>query len=169
MIGKSPVCSCGETDPTMFYGGHKSRCKKCTSKKNKDRYNNMSDANKAAYIEYNSVNYKKWSRDNIFQYRFLCARNRAYKKGIEFDITPEYLAELLDRQNGCCYYSGLKFTEDRHYTWSIDRIDSTKGYTKDNVVLASSIVNTMKNDLPLSEFLTIIKTLASYQQGLLNH
>lgn len=41
------------------------------------------------------------------------------------------------------------------YRASLDRIDSSKGYTKDNVQLVAFIVNYMKNALSESEFLTI--------------
>lgn len=42
---------------------------------------------------------------------------------------------------------------------SIDRIDSTKGYTYDNVVLCRSVCNLIKNDLPMDEFKMIIAEL----------
>ena len=38
---------------------------------------------------------------------------------------------------------------------SIDRINSSLGYTKDNVQLVAAIVNRMKTDLPDSEFIKI--------------
>jgi len=38
---------------------------------------------------------------------------------------------------------------------SIDRINSSLGYTKDNVQLLAAIVNHMKTDLPDSEFIKI--------------
>ena len=44
-------------------------------------------------------------------------------------------------------------------TLSIDRIDSNKGYLKDNVVLVTGLINLMKNDLSDSEFRNIIKIL----------
>lgn len=39
---------------------------------------------------------------------------------------------------------------------SIDRIDTEKGYTRDNIVLVSSIVNSMKNDLSEIEFFKVV-------------
>ena len=35
---------------------------------------------------------------------------------------------------------------------SLDRIDSSQGYTEDNVQLVCRIVNIMKNDLSVDEF-----------------
>jgi len=46
-----------------------------------------------------------------------------------------------------------KFYEGRVNTnVSIDRIDSTKGYSKDNVQLVCMAANQMKNDLSMEEF-----------------
>jgi len=45
------------------------------------------------------------------------------------------------------------------YTASIDRVDSAKGYVKGNIVFVISAVNTMKNDLPEKELLSIIESI----------
>lgn len=57
-----------------------------------------------------------------------------------------------------------KFYEGRVNTnLSIDRINSSKGYTKDNVQLVTMAANQMKNDLTLDELIVmcsnIIKTV----------
>lgn len=90
------------------------------------------------------------------------SKRRAYKKKIPFEITTDYLKKLFDQQDGKCFYSGLPMTvaDDKKYSISVDRIDSSKGYTKDNVVLAAFIVNTMKNDLSLEDFKEIVNVLA---------
>ena len=49
------------------------------------------------------------------------------------------------------------------YNISIDRIDSTKGYTKDNTQLVCDIVNRMKLDLPMNEFVTLCKIIYDEQ------
>lgn len=46
---------------------------------------------------------------------------------------------------------------------SIDRIDSTKGYTKDNTQLVCDIVNRMKLDLPMNEFVILCKIIYDEQ------
>jgi hypothetical protein len=45
------------------------------------------------------------------------------------------------------------------YTASVDRVDSSRGYVKGNVVFVISAVNTMKNDLSEKEFLSIIESV----------
>jgi hypothetical protein len=55
------------------------------------------------------------------------------------DIDFEFLIQLYKEQKGLCAYSGLplKFGSylDNEWTASLERIDVTKGYTKDNVCL----------------------------------
>lgn len=55
------------------------------------------------------------------------------------DISPEFLIHLYKEQKGLCAYSGLplKFGSYLEHDWttSLERIDVTKGYTKDNVCL----------------------------------
>ena len=49
-----------------------------------------------------------------------------------------------------------KFYEGRVNTnLSIDRIDSAKGYTRDNVQLVTMVANQMKNDLAIDELVDI--------------
>lgn len=45
------------------------------------------------------------------------------------------------------------------YSASIDRIDSSIGYIRGNVVFVISAVNTMKNNLSEKQFLNIIESI----------
>lgn len=83
-------------------------------------------------------------------------RQRARKSGIEFDIDTEFLSSLLETQGGLCAISKitLTFTKGKGHVstnTSIDRINPTKGYTKDNVQLVASQVNTMKSNLSINQ------------------
>lgn len=55
------------------------------------------------------------------------------------------------------YYTGVIPKSYKEY--SIDRIDSSKGYTEDNIVITTGIVNTMKLDMSINEFKEQIKLL----------
>lgn len=61
---------------------------------------------------------------------------RAKKVNREVDINTEFLVNLFNEQNGICPYSGrkMKFDINSQERLSLDRKDSSKGYTKDNVV-----------------------------------
>lgn len=70
------------------------------------------------------------------------------------DVLSMYL-----RQNGRCAVSDVKFALRSEKSGrsrlkpSLDRIDSTKGYTRDNVHIVCAAVNIIKNDMPHREFL----------------
>ena len=81
----------------------------------------------------------------------------------EFNLTHEYIIELWNKQNGKCAYSGRNMVYNyskKDYNYlnynpekvSIDRIDSSKGYMKDNIILCCAMANSMKMDLPYEEF-----------------
>ena len=87
---------------------------------------------------------------------------RSYKKsakvrGLIFDLTKEQFIKLIQKE---CYYCGAKpnnIKNDKNsngeYVYNgIDRIDSNKGYTMDNVVSCCPICNYAKRDLPLQKF-----------------
>ena len=55
----------------------------------------------------------------------------------EFNLTFNDAIEILKKQRGLCYYSNIKMNYgsvlDKNWVCSLERIDSTKGYTKNNV------------------------------------
>lgn len=82
------------------------------------------------------------------------AKFRARRKGIPFEIETKDIDSLWTKQNKKCFYTNIEMTIKRNEnnTISLDRLDSSKGYVLDNVVLCCSIVNRMKLDTPISEF-----------------
>ena len=72
-------------------------------------------------------------------------------------LTPEELLELIPKDLKCPVF-GTKFTYgtqptslDKQKGMSVDRIDNSKGYHKDNVVVVSFKANTMKSSATLKE------------------
>lgn len=48
---------------------------------------------------------------------------------------------------------------------SVDRIDSRKGYTASNIHLVLQVVNTMKSDMPLDDFVALCRSVATSQRS----
>lgn len=80
----------------------------------------------------------------------------AKKRNLACDITILDLQDLYVKQDGKCYYTGRQLSLSpkalRTVKASIDRLDSSKGYTLDNIVFCSAIINVMKNTLTEAEF-----------------
>jgi hypothetical protein len=54
----------------------------------------------------------------------------------EHNLTLVYLEELWQKQSGRCYYSDIEMQYNKNeWKISLERIDTSKGYTQDNVVL----------------------------------
>lgn len=84
-------------------------------------------------------------------------RTSAKKRKIDFDnnINAEYLWDLYLRQNKKCALSGIDIDFYNNKNASVDRIDSLKGYTKENIQLVDKIVNNIKMDLDQDVFIRI--------------
>jgi hypothetical protein len=89
-------------------------------------------------------------------------RLRAKKKGLQFDLTAKFLWELFEKQNKKCAITGIEIDLDKN--GSVDRIDSTKGYTKDNVWWTDIKINKMKLDFSLSEFLMMCEQVTNNKE-----
>lgn len=74
------------------------------------------------------------------------AKQRANKKGLEFEITPGdiFIPEF-------CPILKKPLIKHTRYAPSIDRIDSSKGYTKNNIWVISRRANLMKNDATIED------------------
>lgn len=124
---------CGDTNPENF-GTAKNICKKC-------------------YADLTRTNYDLADR------LYSRSSKRARSAKLKFDLTKEYIEEILQKQNYKCYYTGIPFgdnfnNKDNYPT--IDRIDSTKGYIKGNICICTYIVNGMKSNLAIDQFKDIV-------------
>lgn len=80
-------------------------------------------------------------------------KNSAKKRGIHFDLTLSDLEELSIPLSCPILNIPLAFNSGRVQDNSVsyDRIDSTKGYTKDNLVIISWKANRLKNNASTEE------------------
>lgn len=82
------------------------------------------------------------------------------------------LENIFEKQNFKCAYTGEKlcFYERDDYgniiptsgNASVDRIDSSKGYIKDNIQIVHKDINRLKNDWSEKEFLNLIKKIYDF-------
>lgn len=92
---------------------------------------------------------------------------QAVKK--EFDINICFIWDLFLKQNRRCALTGMVLTfpktgrsdDMRNSTASLDRIDSKKGYTKENVQWVHKDINKMKNIFNQDYFINVCKMVAS--------
>lgn len=91
------------------------------------------------------------------KYMLKDAKQHAKTKNIIFDITEKDIEDLIINQDNKCALSGLSFDE---YKFSIDKIDSSGHYTKDNIQLLTIDVNRMKSNFDEDHFINICNLVA---------
>jgi len=148
--GLRPCNTCGEVlsaDSEHFYqkknGALSSECRDC--------FRHRSSRNQKARHHAGGVDYH-------LSYIARSVRQRSRKTGVKCDIDAEFLKVLLKRQSSLCAISGipLSFIKGQGHiptNASVDRINSAKGYTKDNVHLVAHQVNTMKSNLSIDQLM----------------
>lgn len=140
--------------PMRERGGRYTRClcRECEAKFSLERYRNK----------------KSYSLEETLHRRAYQAKRRSIKKKMEFRVTVADLLEIYNGQNGKCYYSGITMERipkvDNYYNVSIDRVDSSIGYIKSNIVLCCDSINTMKNAMPKDVFIDICKKIVLHQK-----
>ncbi len=99
-------------------------------------------------------------------------RSSAKKRKLDCNISNNFLLNQFEKQNGLCYYTSipLKLTSTRDDKFSgedqadmdvlsVDRLDSSKGYLEENIVLCCNGINKMKGNVNtegLKKFLEFI-------------
>lgn len=83
----------------------------------------------------------KWREENPARYLWNKARDRARKYNIHFDLEIEDINWPIE-----CPALKVPFEYGTPYAASIDRIDNSKGYVKDNIQVISRKANAMKRD-----------------------
>jgi hypothetical protein len=127
--------------------GFHSWCKSCCTEGN-----NKSRAKQNSTIE---------GRAKIFLQN---ARKSAAKRNQEFLLSVEDIVNFWKQQDEICAYSGRKMTLDagKLETVSIERIDSSIGYTKDNTILVCQAINRMKSDFGYDDFYELCRDVAEF-------
>lgn len=90
------------------------------------------------------------------------AKKRAKDKGLEFSLTLEdiKIPQRCPIMDEILQYIPGGYSD---YSPSIDRIDSSRGYTKDNIQIISSIANRMKWNATKEQLLTFCQGILSLE------
>lgn len=101
-----------------------------------------------------SEKYKNYSQTNTLEKIFKNSKKTAAMRRLEFSITFEEVQQLLLKQRGLCFYSGRQMTLSTNdpCKLTLDRVDSSLGYTAGNVVLCAYAANLMKRALSVEDF-----------------
>lgn len=99
-------------------------------------------------------------------------KHDASKRKLEFKITLEEVWHLFLKQERKCALSGvdIKFADNTQQYWSkgtsasLDRIDSSKGYTLNNVQWVHKDINRMKQNFPEERFFELCQTVAFHKK-----
>lgn len=111
---------------------------------------------------------------DISGYYWTSLQSAAAKKGY-YDITIEYIWDLFEKQQGRCKLSGLPIVLEtslgsmnkngyQKRTASLDRIDSSKGYLKENVQWVHKDINQMKSSRSDKVFIELCKAVALHNE-----
>lgn len=137
----------------------------------KEYYARTGEVHRARMREYHAENKEKVSARHkkrynehpfyTFKEKLQDWTSEARRKKMVWELT---LGEL-EAMPLVCAYTGEVLTLERNKLniVSVDRIDSNKGYTKDNVVFCCSIINIMKTYLTVAEFRDWCTKVANYK------
>ena len=130
---------------TQFY------CGLSCSGKSKDNKKKLEQMRKLSTNDISKFSDNRKDEFSPFRETMRRVNNRKYKRDI--DISLEDLKNIWESQSGVCPFTGWDMelpTQSKNYvfkpsTASLDRIDNSKGYTKDNVRFVSAIFNFARN------------------------
>jgi hypothetical protein len=81
---------------------------------------------------------------------------KPYKK---FELSYEDVISIYNRQNGKCFYTGLKFINEKYHPRSItiDRVNNNVHYTLENSVICILAINSAKSIHDYNDLLTLFQ------------
>lgn len=99
---------------------------------------------------------------------FNIVKAMAARRNIKFEITIDDVADMYEKQNGECALSGWRLTTAKNLkdqTISIDRIDSSKGYSLDNIQLVHKHINLMKHIYSVDQYISACKAVTQNMEN----
>ena len=94
--------------------------------------------------------------------------NRAPLRDKTWDIDIEYADEVFNQQGGLCALTGIEIDAGSsgctlpNITASLDRINNSKGYERDNVQWVHKDINMMRGPLSVEKFIKLCVKVANW-------
>lgn len=137
--------------------GHRIHCKSCCNEFKRQKR----QKNPESFREYA----RKYLKEKPERKLFNSAQQRAKTNNLEFNLQVEdiVIPEV-------CPILGIKLITNSNVSGgennsaSIDRIDSTKGYTKDNIMVISRLANMMKSTATKEQLMIFAKWVLSIHE-----
>ena len=91
----------------------------------------------------------------------------ALQRNKNWDIDIHDASKKLEQQNGLCALSGIKLDAGgsgcklNEITASLDRVDNSTGYTKDNIQWVHKDINMMRGPLSVDKFIELCKLVSA--------
>ncbi len=144
-------CQRNKTNTIEKENAKSNRCNKCAK-------NKIIKDNGGVPINYNGTY-------NFSGKSYSAWKSSAKRRGINWKITKQQMEDVFKKQNGKCALSGMEMIPRKNtpYRPSIDRIDSTKGYSIDNIQFVCSMVNVMKNKFNEKDFIKMCCLIAKFK------
>jgi hypothetical protein len=92
------------------------------------------------------------------------AAKAAKSRNHPFELVIQDIVDCWEKQQGFCAYSGREMTLVAGHlnTVSIERIDSSVGYTVSNTILICNAINRMKSNFKYNDFYEMCKDVAKF-------
>jgi len=152
----------------VYLNQEKKWCAKCPSCGEEQPYTRKDHAKQSAKVGKNCrkcASYNNKTRPSVYEGFLLVNidvfRKNAIGRGLAWEIDEFDVFSLWESQKGLCALSGLPMQKNPK-TWSIDRIDNDRGYTKDNIHLVLTHVNMMRGKYSIEEFIHTAKAIAAH-------
>ena len=145
----------------MSYTSLHQTCESCREAKLLNNYNFAPD-NLKVCKECRRVYDKEYRKKHIKNFMFLAAQKRAKESNLDFNLTLEDLPDILPEY---CPVLGIQMEVNSELradnSFSLDRIDNSKGYVKGNVDIISWKANRLKsNATPID-----LRKILAYMEG----
>lgn len=128
-------------------------------------YQKLSNKQKEIKYELNKNNNTEEDVRKFIKLRYGETLSNAKRRNIEVEVTENDIFEMYQKSKGHCYLSGevLACERNNKNSLSIDRIDSSKNYTKDNIQIVTGMINACKNDYSNNDFINICRAVVAFK------